>query len=422
MPNARRELLVVGTSCKKPASILRWYLDALASQEKPAHLDVLYVFVDDGLEPDARAMLEAFIQQHGGGIIEPVAKPIQPDFSDAPGTMTHQWSPSAMNRVGANKDQILQFALQNRADYVWLCDADLVCDRTTLTSLLSIPEPIVCAVYWTAWQRVPEGANPVCAGPQVWLTHPYGLAGHGMQEWEFRKKLIDRQAIPVFGQGACTLIRRDALLKGVCFAPIPENTGPGFMQGEDRHFCIRAERLHLRMIGDAWPDIFHIYHRPDDEQLAPAMAARLGTAHPDKPTSALDLVSLTLAPLEGVPTQQGYQRFPEQRIRGRLASLKLHPELEAAVLGMKRGETRIVPVHFPLSWPVPPYRGQRRLIKVTLHDTKPFQFPPVIDREILTSGHGWLDTTTFPPEAIKLIREVHEQPAVIAAEEVAVNG
>jgi hypothetical protein len=194
------------------------------------------------------------------------------------------------------------------------------------------------------------------------------------------------------------------------------------MQGEDRHFCIRAERLHLRMTADSWIDAFHIYHRPDDEGLAPDMAKRLGTPHPQKATSPMDLVSLTLAPLEGVATTQGYQRFPEQRIRGRLGSLKLHPEIESAVLGMKRGESQIVPVHFPLSWPLPPYRGQRRLIRVTLHDTKPFQFPPVIDREILTSGNGWLDTTSFPPETIKLLREVHEPAADVPAEEVAVNG
>lgn len=410
MPHARRDLVFVGTSLRKPASILQHYLNALAWQERPPTVDVAYCFIDDGLEPDARAMVEAFVKQFGGVIMPSEAPQTPGDFSDSH-PVTHMWAQPAMQRVGANKDKILKFALNNRADAVWLVDADLICDRTTLASLWSIPEPIVCGTYWTRWQKTPEGAHPVHAGPQVWLTHPYGLAGNGMEEWEFRKKLVDRQIVPVYGQGACTLIRRDALLKGVCFAPVPDNTGPGFMQGEDRHFCIRAERLHLRMAADGWPDIFHIYHRPDDEVLAPDMAQRLGTPHPQKPTSPMDLVSLTLTALEGLVTPQGYQRFPEQRVRGRLGALKLHPEIEGAIMQLSRGESRIVPVHFPLSWPLPPYRGQRRLIRVTLHDTKPYGFPPVIDREILKDGTGWVDTTSCTPTLISEIREVADGAA-----------
>lgn len=408
LPHAKRDLVVCGTSILKPASILRHYLQSLAWQEKPPSVDLFFVFCDDGLEPDARALLDQFVQTHGGIVLESVAKgPRPPDFSDAPGTPTHQWSQPAMHRVGANKDQILQVAIANRAEAVWFVDADLICDRTTLATLWNNPEPIVCGVYWTGWQRVPEGQHPVHAGPQVWLTHPYGLAGHGMEEWEFRRKLVNRQIVQVFGQGACTLIRREALMKGVSFAPLPENQGAGLMQGEDRHFCIRAERLHCKMIADGWPDIFHIYHRPEDEKIAEEdMWPRLGAFHPQKPRSSLDLVNLSLMPVEGIPTPQGFQRMPEQRVRGRLSALKLHPEIEGAVLEMTRGESRIIPVHFPLSWPFPPYRGQRRLIRVTLHDTKPYGFAPVIDREILVSGTGWVDTTSCPPQLITEIKEV----------------
>lgn len=405
VPHAKRELLVCGTSVRKPATILQFYLDALAWQDRPPHLDVLYCFVDDGLAPDARQLLEGFVTQYGGVILEPAMQATVKDFDDAH-PVTHLWSDSAMRRVGANKDLIIQFALANRADALWFVDADLICDKTTLASLYSVPEPIVCGVYWTRWQRNPEGAHPVHATPQVWLTHPYGLSGHGMEEWEFRKKLIDRQAVQVFGQGACTLIRRDALLKGVCFAPLPDNTHPGFWQGEDRHFCIRAERLHIRMIADGWVDIFHIYHQPEDVQQAPEMALKLGQNHPTTPRSSLDLVSVTLQALEGLQTPQGAYRFPEQRVRGRLGALKLHPEIEGAILEMKRGESRVVPVHFPLSWPLAPYRGQRRLIRITLHDTKPYGVPPVVDQEILQGGTGWLDSITCTPELIEQIKEV----------------
>jgi hypothetical protein len=183
-----------------------------------------------------------------------------------------------MGRVGRSKDRILQFARDNRAEAVWFCDADLICDPMTLASLWSVPEQIVCAVYWTRWSKAPEGSPVLHAGPQVWQGHPYILSGNGMEEWELRKRLLDREVVHVYGQGACTLIRREALMRGVSFAPVPGNTGPGLMQGEDRHFCIRAEAMHIKMVADAWPDIFHIYHRPEDEALIPEMQKRL--AHP----------------------------------------------------------------------------------------------------------------------------------------------
>lgn len=406
VPHARRDLIVCGTSVRKSAVILSAYLQSLAWQVLPPNVDCVPCFVDDGLEPDARQLLEAFVQERGGVILPSVQPGAVGDFTDI--GISHQWSDQAMRRVGANKDQVIRFALENRADGLWFVDADLICDRRTLWSLLSVPAPIVCGVYWTVWSKNPPELPPVHAGPQVWLTHPYGLAGHGMEEWEFRRKLINRELVTVFGQGACTLIRRDALLKGVSFAPLPDNVGPGLMQGEDRHFCLRAERLHLRMVADPWADIWHCYHRPDDEALIPAMAARLG-AEPVRTSPALgDLVALTLEAMEGIATPQGYQRIGPQQVRGRLGSLPLHPELEAALGDMARGETRIVPVHFPLSWPFPPYRGQRRLIRVVLHDHKPYGFPPVIDGEILTSerGHRWLDSTVCPPTLIEEMKEV----------------
>jgi hypothetical protein len=212
-----------------------------------------------------------------------------------------------------------------------------------------------------------------------------------MDEWELRRELIDRQAIRVFGQGACTLIRKRALDAGVSFAPVPGNTGAGLMQGEDRHFCIRAEQLHLDMIADGWPDIFHIYHRPEDEALIPEMLGRLQREE-WSPVSGThvspvlgDLVSLELYTLEPVQAQM---YAPTQHVRGRIGQVVLHPELEQALLSMERGETRIVRVHFGLDYPFAPYRGKAKLIRLTLIDHKPFGFPPVIEDEVFQNDIG----------------------------------
>jgi hypothetical protein len=415
VPHDQTHLVVIGTTVRKPANIASAWLQSLAWQVIPRQVKPFYLFIDDGSPKETRELLEAFVQQHGGAIADAEPAPAG-DFTDQ--GITHGWTDSAMQRVGRSKDRILAFARENRAEAVWFCDADLICDPMTLTSLWSIPEPVVCAVYWTRWHQPPPEHPPIHAGPQVWLSHPYQLQGLGMEEWEFRSRLMRRQVTEVVGQGACTLIRRSALMKGVSFAPWPGNQMPGIGQGEDRHFCMRAEALHLRMVADPWPDIFHIYHRPDDEALIPEMLTRLSmyTPPPDPLTGEAipgnpgigDLVSLELHAMEPIPTQHGLTPAPTQYVRGRLGQVGLHPELSEAVTGMQRGEVKIVPVHFGLDYPFPPYRGLRRLIRVTLIDHKPFGLPPVVEDEVLTNRIGaTMDTTTLTPGLIDQMREVH---------------
>jgi hypothetical protein len=424
VPHEQRHLVVVGTALRKPANIIAAYLQSLAWQVTPRNVEFVYLFVDDGLDAEARKLVDDFVAARTGQVIVS-GQGGAPDFSDQ--GVTHNWSDTAMARVGRCKDWILDTARQNRAEGVWLADADLIMDPMTFSSMWSVPDPIICAVYWTVWSKnPPEQQAPTHAGPQVWMTHPYTLNGNGLEEWELRRRLVDRQLTQVFGQGACTLIRRAALQKGVSFAPVSGNTGPGLMQGEDRHFCIRAELLHLRMTADPWPDIFHIYHRPEDESRISEMLIRLGE-HSDfvwgshgklyeggpvpkdsRPPLLGELVSLDLAALEPIHTPNGVMYPPPQLVRGRLGVVGLHPELESALLSMQRGETRIVPTHFPLSYPFPPYRGQRRLIKVTLIDHKPYGFQPVIEDEILRNEAGsWIDTTTCTPELVEQMKEVH---------------
>jgi hypothetical protein len=400
VPHETQHLIVVASPVRKPANILAAFLQSLAWQVKPRQVQVVYLFCDDGCEPEARKLLDEFVAQHGGMVVQ---GPSGNDFSDL--GHTHQWSGTAMDRVGQIKDGMIRFAIENRAEALWLVDADLILDPMTLTSLWSVPEQIVSGVYWTRWTLPPnEDHPPVHSGPQVWLEHPYQLAGMGLEEWEFRKKLIDRQLTEVRGLGACTLIRRTALMKGVSFHPWPGNQYPGIGQGEDRHFCMRAEALHLKLWADPWPDIFHVYHRPQDEALIPEMMGSVGHLDDELHPRIGDLVSLELTALEPI----GPHHAPTQFVRGRLGKLDLHPELEAAILGMQRGQTTIVAVHFDLSWPFAPHRGQRRLIRVTLIDHKPHGFAPVVEDEILTTpGGAYVQTTNCSPELLDQMREIH---------------
>jgi hypothetical protein len=423
VPHEQQHLIVIGTTVRKSPQIVAAWLQSLAWQVPPKQTQRFYLFLDDGSPPETRQLLNEFVAKHGGLVWDAEPAP-QVDFAD--NGPTHHWTNTAMDRVGRSKDRILDFARVNRAEAVWFTDSDLVMDPMTLSSLWSIPEQIVSGCYWTRWNKVPAEHPPVHAGPQVWLTHPYGLQGNGLEEWEFRDRLINRQVTQVFGQGACTLIRAKmpdgspgAILRGVSFAPWSGNQMSGIGQGEDRHFCMRAEHLHIRMVCDPWPDIWHCYH-PEDVALIPEMVDRLkmqgrwawdelGNPVPDHYSPKLgDLISVELTALETIPTHTGPMRAPTRFVRGRLGKVGLVPELEDAVLQMERGEVRVVPVHFPLSYPFAPYRGQRRIIRLTLHDHKPHGFAPVIETELITNRIGSaIDTVTCPPELLEDMKEVY---------------
>lgn len=364
----------------------------------PPQTELIPCFVDDGLESDALELVKQWTFQRNGVVATGEAAPAG-DFTDVH-AITHQWSESAMGRVGRNKTGIIQWALDQRADAVWFVDSDLICDRTTLWSLIHANRPIACAVYWTHWQRNPSEGNVVHAGPQVWLNHPYDLHGRGMDAPEFRSTLLSKNLTQVWGQGACTLIQRSVLEAGINFLPVPGVPTVGLMAGEDRHFCIAAELRHIPMWADPWPDIFHIYHLPDDLTKAERMATRLGAVHPPKARVG-DAVSLVLEAMEGVPQPSGPPvAIPPQHVRGRLGQLALVPELEEAVQEIGRGESRIIPVHFPVHYPLPQFRGTRRLIRVTVVDCKPWGFPPVVEEELYFTPRStaYLDGITLTPE------------------------
>ena len=404
LPEKRQQVIACGTSVRKSAAILRHYLDALARQELPENTRLLPIFVLDGVDADATLLVRDWVADYEGGLVLDVPPALANDYSDAHPD-SHQWSESAMRRVGENKDWIIGQARKLGADALWFCDADVICDTTTLKSLLAAPGPITTAVYWTRWSARAIETQRVYAAPQVWLKHPYGLEGAGLAEHEFRDRLARRQLVKVAGYGACTLLTRRALDAGVSFAPVAGVPQQGLMAGEDRQFCIRAQALHLDGWAEPWPDIFHIYH-PSDLAKVPAYA-RLSAPHPERAMFG-DLVNLTIQPIEPIPWQGGgFTAVPPQYVRGRIGALLLAPELEEVVYDLKRGESRIVPVHFPVHYEIPFYRGKRRLIRVTLNDCKSHGFAPTLEDDVLrgTRSGAVQHERDYTPQQLTGIRE-----------------
>ncbi len=407
-PDHRTITIVVGTSTRKPLSILKPFLDSLAWQELPPRTQLLPIFVPDWSQKDeAEEHLRAWVKERGGECLRGIPTTAG-DFADSPEFDSHQWGLTAMRRVGANKNKIIRRALELKADALWLVDADLILDRTVLASLLATEKPITTAVYWTHWTKRGFETRQIHAAPQVWLRHPYELSGRGMDEAEFRQKLISKELTRVWGFGACTLITRKVLEAGINFDVLPDVPQQGLMAGEDRHFCIRTERAHIEAFADPWPDVFHIYHADQHVPMIPEMVKRLSTPHPTKATLG-DLVSLKLEALEPVPhANNQWQQMPRQHVRGRLGQIALMPELEEAVHSMTRGETKIVPVHFPTSHPLAYFRGRRRLIRLSLVDCKPLSWPPILENELYLGPKSgrWVDHTTLTNEQHLGIREV----------------
>lgn len=266
-------------------------------------------------------------------------------------SQTHHWAEPTFHFLGREKDRILDHARERCYDAVLLVDSDLLLGAETLQSLLDADKPVCSAVFWTAWQ---PGEQPL---PQVWQRHPYGFDGGGWSAPGFLAALGGCGLVRVRGLGACTLIRREALVRGVSFAPVEGLPSGGMWQGEDRHFCVRAERLHVELWADAWPRVWHCY-RPEDRTEIPARAEEL-LAMPEGAPLPGDLVSLRLESLD-VPRLHAHGEF----LRGRLGTLPTPREVERAVADLTPGRAAFVPLRFPADWPV--RAGEETTLRVTL--------------------------------------------------------
>jgi hypothetical protein len=271
---------------------------------------------------------------------------------------THHWQEATFYWLAEQKQRILDLAREEEYDAVWLVDTDLLVEPGTLQSLIDAEKPIVSAVFWTAWQ---QGHAPL---PQVWLQHPYGFAGWRIQEHEFFRRLSQRQLLRVLGLGACTLIRTETL-EHVCYWPYLDGLPRfGMWQGEDRTFCVRANRAHIPLFADAWPDIFHVY-RPEDREFIPNALDFLAEENPVAAEIG-SLISAIIEPLE----EPGLMNL-KLHLRGRLGGLNILPEIEQDLLDLPVGEECITKLHFPSWYELEQYRGQTKLVRLRLLDVKP---------------------------------------------------
>lgn len=266
--------LLLGSPIRQQAPVLAAFLESLERLDLSG-IELGYYFIDDNEQPDSSALLERFALRYASARI---VKGRAADEDSPPdhyrNEYTHIWKEALVWKVAAYKDTILSAAGNEGFDGVFLIDSDLILHPQTLQRLVRSNKDIVSNVFWTSWQ---PGTRPM---PQVWLHGEYEQYPlERRQALTEEQKTLEtelfygRMRVPglyeVGGLGACTLISKKAIQAGVSFAEIP-NLG---YWGEDRHFCVRAAALGLRLYVETTYPAYHLYRDTDLEGL-PAFIER----------------------------------------------------------------------------------------------------------------------------------------------------
>ena len=256
------KILICSPVHQKP-KILREFLHGLSKLKlanEDLNIDAHFFFIDDNEDPEASEMLDNFKQKH------PQVRVEKNTYGNVYNPSSHVWRDEVIIKVARNKNKFLDYARENEFDYIFLIDSDLVVHPQTLLHLASANCEIISEVFWTSWQ---EGTMEM---PQVWLYDMYEFTSDKSLSQEAKtQKCHDfihmlknaKGFYPVGGLGACTLVSKSALAKGVSFEKIYNLT----FWGEDRHFCIRAAALGIKLIASTYYPPLHIYRDSDLERV-----------------------------------------------------------------------------------------------------------------------------------------------------------
>jgi len=350
--------------------VLRAHLQTLRQLQAPKGVEIEFAFINDA-PPEVYEETEAMLNEMPHAVGFAATRPADAQY--AIGDDTHKWNESTFEHLAKAKQRLLSYALEKGYTHTLLTDSDLLLDPMTLRSLYSLKLPIVSAVFWTRWNSTSPAPMP-----QVWLKHPYGLEGFGMDGNKFIRRLAHREVLQVLGGGACHLIDTN-VLKDVYYHPrVPGLPQDGMWQGEDRSFAIRAERAHIKQYADGWPDIYHAYHLPQRTPEALEEALQLVLAPRQSAASYGDLINFTVHSLQDVEAMNRMK--PTNRIfRGRLGGIKMHPELEDALLDMHVGDVRPLEIRYAPWHELPQLAGKKHMVMVELVDVKPNVYAPVLE-------------------------------------------
>lgn len=251
-------VLIASPIYQKP-EILNEFLTSLRELQH-GELMVNYYFVDDNKDPQSSDLLHKFMKENNDVFI---MEALNDSFYNTEGS-THTWKESLVWKVANFKEDMIEYAKINHYDYLFLIDSDLILHPNTLIQLYNQKVDIISNIFWTKWTS--DGTEL----PQVWIKDHYTLYDFHREEHlsteEIKKRMdqfLNQLRTPgvyeVGGLGACTLISRHALDRGVSFSEIKNIS----FWGEDRHFCIRAAALGIDLFVDTHYPALHLYRIED---------------------------------------------------------------------------------------------------------------------------------------------------------------
>lgn len=251
--------VLVGSPVYQKPEILELFLASLKKLSDNS-ISIDYMFVDDNENEKSSQMLAEFERENSTTTV------INGDKQDVYlcTDESHKWNDSLMLKVANYKNSIIKYAIESNYDYLFFVDSDLVLHPNLIEHLKTLNKEIVSEIFWSQWH------NNLPLQPNVWLFDEYDLVpkepGEKLTEKEMgirQTKFLNQLRVPglyeVGGLGACTLISRSALLKGVNFKSIKNLV----IWGEDRFFCVRAAVLGIELFVDTHYPAYHIYRERD---------------------------------------------------------------------------------------------------------------------------------------------------------------
>lgn len=257
-PKEPKYRVLIASPVRQKPTILTEFLGSLKRLEQSS-FTADYLFVDDNDDQKSRDLLIKFSK----------GRKVKCNIMKAPeenkdnflcNEQGHHWTNSLPWRVAESKDRIIEYARDNSYDYLFLIDSDILLHPVAIDFLIEKKKDIISNIFWTCW--TPESMYL----PQVWMKDHYTQyeceIGENLSEQEIKKrhfeflsKMLTPDTYEVGGLGACTLISKNALNKGVSFKKLKNCS----FWGEDRHFCLRAAALDLDLFVDTHYPAYHIF-------------------------------------------------------------------------------------------------------------------------------------------------------------------
>ena len=245
--------VLIGSPVRQKKNILHEFLLGLEEMNKGDN-KIIYYFVDDNTDSESSELLKSFANRNNAIITKGTElSTLEVDYED------HVWKSGALEKVTVFKNEIINYCIKNKFDYLFLIDSDIVIDKRTLSQLLSDNVDIVSNVFWSQWKKDANLYSQCFWIPEIFTQHKaFGVPISSQEARQIREATNAELKIPglykVDGLGACTLITRHALEAGVDFRAIPNVRIPG----EDRAFCIRAGVLGFDLYMDTTYPAYHI--------------------------------------------------------------------------------------------------------------------------------------------------------------------